>query len=140
MRRLVVIVAACSYRGTLPAWGTHVAFPCVDLAVAEAHDARARDPVIAYAFGNRCDHRVTIDFTSLRVVARDVGGREVALAPYDPRHEIRPLPLPGRMQGSERIEYDAPEPIAIAQLCVDVGRFAPGDGGERWTCIAAGAR
>jgi hypothetical protein len=142
MRRLVVLVAACAYRGDYRAYyaslpGTHVALPCVELAMARVHDARAHDPVIGYAFGNTCPHRVMIDFTSLRVVARDAYRREVPLVPYDPRHEIRPLPLPAGFSGGERIEYDAPEGqhVELAELCVDVSRFAAGEGGERWTCL-----
>ncbi len=147
MRCLVVLVAACAYRGgtgdvyaKLP--GTHVAFPCVELAISQVRDAVARQPVIQYAFGNRCDHRVMIDFTALRVVANDATGREVPLVPYDPRHELRPLPLPGGFAGGERIEYDAPggERIELAQVCVDVGHFAPSDGGKRWACLSDDVR
>ncbi|HUJ61054.1 MAG TPA: hypothetical protein VLX92_21270 [Kofleriaceae bacterium] len=101
---------------------------CVDVVLARGSDAAAKGPVVDYVFGNRCNHTVVVDFTALRVRGHDASGNELALVPYDPQHELRPLPLPARGVGHEMIEYDAtggaalvqPDQAAVAQQLADL--------------------
>lgn len=128
--RLSVAVAAvsagCSYSsgsfsdraGFFP--GPQVTLPCLDLAVALVHDASVSGPVIQYSFGNRCRRSVTVDIGAARVVARDASGARVALRPYDPRAEIRPLPLDALMSGREQIRYQSAAPVSAVAICVDI--------------------
>ena len=129
-----IVVAGCSYRagsfadtaGVFP--GPRVAMPCLDLAVALVHSPSATGPVIEYSFGNRCRNMVTVDLEAARVTARDAAGNQIALHPYDPRREIRPLPLDGLMSGREQIFYLGRAPMSAIAICVDVGsidRSAP---------------
>jgi hypothetical protein len=152
VRTLVILaVAACSYhpgsfadlRG--PFAGTVQTIGCIDLAVGPGQDANVEDPIVAYGFGNRCRHSVTLDLASVRVVARDAAGRERDLVAYDPRGEIRPTPIEARWSGREQIEYVEPagpldsrpggDPRSIVSVCVDVGGVdATVPRTERWVC------
>ena len=116
--------------------GTRVALPCLDLAIDVARDEQVSGPVVTYAFGNRCDHDVTLDVGAVRVVARDDRGRELHLAAVDPRREIHPLALPALFYDTERIEYDGDfAERELVQVCVDVGALErPAPAGERWIC------
>ena len=134
-----VALAAC-YVPHIPAepTGTRVELGCVALGVAFRSDDVARGPIVVYRFVNRCDHRAVIDLASVRVLARDTAGREVALAAYDPDRELRALPLPARLDGVEAIEYRGLERADIASLCVDVGGIAAGaPRAARWICDGA---
>src|SRR5438128_2718082 len=83
-----ILAASCSYqagsfRDHTGAWpGTSATVGCIDVAVANADEAGVTGSVVAYAIGNRCEHRVVVDLTAVRVVARDIDGREVAQAAY----------------------------------------------------------
>ena len=118
--------------------GSTATVGCVEVGVSAMHDSAAGGPVIAYGFGNRCPRAVTLDLKSVRAVGRDAEGHEVALATFDPRDEIRPLPLDGLYSGHENIEYDAPEGSPpIANVCVDIGRIdASEQRGEQWVCTS----
>jgi hypothetical protein len=129
-----IVAAGCSYRagsfadtaGLFP--GPHVALPCLDLAVALVHSPSATGPVVQYSFGNRCRNPITVDLAAARVTARDPAGNQVALHPYDPRQEIRPLPLDGLLSGREQIFYLGPAPMSAISICVDfadIDRSAP---------------
>lgn len=115
----------CSYHAgsfadtTGPFPGPHIALPCLDLAAALVHGTPAPGPVIQYSFGNRCRHSVAVDLGAVRVTARRATGEVVALRPYDPRHEIRALPLDGLLSGREQISYVAPQPMRVISICVD---------------------
>jgi hypothetical protein len=105
------------------AWpGRHIALACLDLAVQVGRDETVTGPVVAYALGNRCDHDVEVDLGSARVVARDAVGRDLQLSAFDPRHEIRALPLPALFTGEAHIEYngDFAEKLLV-QICIDIG-------------------
>src|SRR5262245_7176995 len=104
------------YRGDFA--GERVALPCLDLAVVVRRDA-LEGPVVAYDVGNRCEHAVTVDLVSVRVIARDGDGHEVPLAPYDPRHELAVLPLAASWMAHEAIEYRGMPVADVAELCVD---------------------
>mgnify|MGYP001568164607 CR=1 FL=1 len=123
---LTVVATGCSYRagsfadtaGSFP--GPRVALPCLDLAVALIHIPSATGRVIQYSFGNRCHSAISVDLTAARVIARDPSGTEVALHPYDPRGELRPLPLDGLRSGREQIAYLGPAPVSVGSICVDL--------------------
>lgn len=140
--------AGCSYhagsfRGPWSEFPSQrVTLGCVDLAVGRDDRGYARGPVVEYAFGNRCDHRVELDLASLRVVSRGVDGELRPLVAYDPRRELRPLPLIALSSGSESIEYrdayDTPA-AAHASICIDVGGAVAGVARtERWLCTGGG--
>jgi hypothetical protein len=140
---VALALGGCAYQpgGVARYPGVQVTLGCVELAVAEVAPAPVPGKVIAYTFGNRCEHAVTLDLGAARVVGRDALGREVALAPRDPRHEIRPLPLVGLWWGSEQLEYREPGggmPVALVSVCVDVGALVPGVAvTPRWACSDA---
>jgi hypothetical protein len=142
--------SACAYqpgsfhgrRPRLDFAGERATVGCLDIAVAgrwKAADVRGQ--VVEIDFGNRCDRPVVVDFTSLRAVGRDDGGREQALAVYDPAGEIRPLDLEARTVGREVLELRpaalaAPaSPGRLRSACLDLGRLRGGPA-ERWICIA----
>src|SRR5690242_722449 len=74
--------------------GQRATVGCLDVAVDRRADLPI-GPVIGYQFANRCDHPVTIDLGSVAVVGRGAEG-DVALWPYDPRAELRPVALDAR--------------------------------------------
>lgn len=82
-------------------------FECLDLqATPSFSGARAWIP-IHFALGNHCRHAVAVDLSAVRVGASH-GGRERALGAYDPRDEIHPAELDGRMHAEETIAYELP--------------------------------
>ena len=144
-----IAVAACvgchyqagsfaDYSGNFP--GARQTFHCVELAVSPATDERATGPIVAYSFGNRCHHAVTLDLATVHVVGRYASGREVELQPHDPRRELKPDRLDALWFGREEIEYvdpAAPESTKLATVCADVGGVdlsAPR--AERWVCMS----
>ncbi|HEX8115424.1 MAG TPA: hypothetical protein VF516_47180, partial [Kofleriaceae bacterium] len=79
--------------------GQRVTVGCLDVAVERRTDLSvgpALDPVLGYQFGNRCDHPALVDLGAVAVIGRNPAGADVALRPYDPRHELRPVALDGR--------------------------------------------
>ncbi len=139
---LVAFASACSYhpnsfRDRQTAWpGVGTTVGCIDIAVASSAEPDLAEPVVAYGIGNRCDHRVVVDLASVRVIARDRDGREVLLAPYDPRGELRPQVMSALWSGHARIAYAADDAL-VASICVDVGRVDRGaTPTERWICVA----
>jgi len=137
----ILVLGGCAYQ---PGSFAHVArdfhgqratVGCLDVAVERRTDV-AVGPVLAYQFANRCDHAATVDLASVKVVARDVAGEEVALRPYDPRSELRSVPLDGRTTGEESIAY--PTDRWMRQLCVDVAVLAH-ERQQQWLCIGTTA-
>lgn len=134
-------LAACAYEPGSFRFGTRTAEPagpppgptsrttidCLDLAVS----ARAAPPVVAYAFGNRCDHPVVVDLTA-RPIARAVDGAAYVLAAFDPDEELRPATLDGRARGHEAIAY--PTAVALAEICVDAAAVASTTP-PSWVCV-----
>jgi hypothetical protein len=101
MRAAVLSVAltACAYspgsfrhfRHDFPGQRTTVG--CLDLAVERRADLTTGGTVIAYEFGNRCDHPAVVDLAAVDVVGRTFAGDEVKLAPFDPERELRALAI-----------------------------------------------
>lgn len=146
MSKIVFVVPwvfACSYhagsfRDPQRVWpGVGTTLGCVDVAVGNGADPEVAGPILAYGVGNRCDDRVVVDLTALRVIARGVDGGEAALVADDPRGELHPQPLAARWSGRIQIAYRGAGTAPIASICVDVGRIdrtiAPR---ERWICVA----
>lgn len=136
---VLVIVAACAYRpGSFARYGERfpgetVTVGCLDMAIERRADRAVGEPVVAYAFGNRCARSAIVDLAGAHVVGRTEDGREVELVPFDPKHEIRALRVDGRWTGKEALAY--PSEVAIAEVCVDAGSIAH----ERaqWVCMGA---
>jgi hypothetical protein len=142
MRTAVLSVAliGCAYR---PGSFSHPrqGFPgqrttvgCLDLSVERRPDLTGGGTVLAYEFGNRCDHAATVDLASVAVVGRTYDGLERKLSPYDPNQEIRPLQIDGRTAGREAIAY--PDATAhFASVCVDAASLVH-ETPARWLCFA----
>jgi len=107
--------------------GPRATVGCLDVAVHRRADLADHAAVLEYQFGNRCRAPAVVDLRDVRVVA---AGR--VLAPYDPRSELEPLTIDGRLSGVEAIAYPSGEPLA--QVCVDVASLAQA-APERWLCL-----
>ncbi|HEY0195808.1 MAG TPA: hypothetical protein VGC42_32060, partial [Kofleriaceae bacterium] len=96
MLGVVCGVAGCAYQPGSFDYAVHrfpgerVTVGCFDVAVERRADAPV-GPVLGFDVANRCDHPQQLDFAALIVVGRDAAGHDVALAPYDPRHELVPV-------------------------------------------------
>jgi len=142
MRRVLLFatVTGCAYRaGSFGAWnhdfaGRRTTVGCLDLAI----ERRADHPtgqVLAYDFGNRCDEPLTVDLKTASVVARTTQD-DIAMLPYDPAHEIRPLPLDGGSVGAEAIEYRMDRAGGpLVAICVDAASVL-GQTVSDWQCFA----
>src|SRR5258706_2436290 len=141
MRSLIAaaLCAGCAYHpgsfdaltGVFP--HTRDTVGCVDIGVGCGRTDHGA--VVAYAFGNRCDRSVVLDLATVRVVGRDADGHERPLAVFDPREEIRPLPLAARWFGEEQIAYNDAETAPIVTVCVDIGGIDASQArAERWVC------
>jgi hypothetical protein len=78
-----------------------------------ASDIPVGGVVLEYRFGNLVDHAVPVDLRELRV---EIGGHSADL--YDPRQEVRELPLAPRGEGSERLLYLAWGNAETSEVCV----------------------
>jgi hypothetical protein len=130
MRALVsaCLVAGCGYQpGSFHSSiqhfrGQHATVECLDFAVDRRNDLPDGDVVVAYAFGNRCDHPAIVDLGAAVVTGRKSGDREVALPAYDPHHELAALSLDGRAVGAETIAYAVD--TSLREVCVDAASIA----------------
>ena len=133
----VIAVGACvppleGYSGEYHARG--VALECVDIVVTSSIDNWLPEgPVVAYQFGNRCEHRARVDLGAVRVIATAADGTSTQLSPIDPKSELRAAWLPAYADGSERIAYFANR--APARLCVDVSAVARSNAHPTPTCF-----
>jgi hypothetical protein len=131
----IACLAGCAYhpgsftRYGEPFDGQRVTAGCLDLAIARRHDP---DAVISYQFGNRCTDPAIVDLANAHVVGRTSDGKEVALAPYDPKHAVRALELDGRWTGKEVLAY--PSEVALVQVCVDAASIAHRPDAQ-WICF-----
>lgn len=141
---LLVGVAACSYspgsyafyNRTFP--GQRLTVGCLDVSIDRRLDMVGR-PVLDYQFGNRCESSVVIDLARVPVVARTTTGEEIALAAWDPHHEIRPARLGARQAGGEALAYESLEDDqTFAQVCVDAAALAA-QTTPRWICFGSRA-
>lgn len=134
---VAAMIAACAYRPgsyTAPARefaGQRTSVGCLDLAVDRRADLGS-SAVIGYTFGNRCDRPAVVDLAWVQVIGRTADGAEIALAPFDPKGELRPLKLDGRTTGTEAIAY--PAPAALGQVCIDVASIAQTQPAS-WMCF-----
>lgn len=114
--------------GQSPFAGHRVTTGCLDVAVEVTREAPGDSPVITYHFGNRCNRAQLVDLQAVLVTGRTADGTELALTPFDPGGEIRPLPLDGRLVGRENIEYQtSPSGADLASLCLAIGAIAGPD-------------
>lgn len=133
----VVCLAGCAYRpGSFtryrePFEGQRLTVGCLDLGIARRPDEE-KDAVVAYQFGNRCPDPAIVDLAAVSVIGRTADGTEVALAPYDPHHDVRALQLDGQWTGKEVLAY--PSEVALAQVCVDAASIAHRPGAQ-WICF-----
>ena len=111
--------------------GQRATVGCLDVAVDRRGD-HAGAAVLAYTFGNRCDGPAVVDLAWAQVIGRAESGAEIALTPYDPKRELRPLKLDGRISGGESIAYPSEEPLG--QVCVDVASIAQ-QRPAQWLCF-----
>lgn len=153
---LALVLAGCAYqpgsfRRDAPFPGVHATVACLDVAIdrradltcawlraaawsggSGACDVASDQAVVAYAFGNRCDHATLVDLADVSVVARDARGDALALRPFDPRRELVALSLDGRATGREAIAYDGAAPGDV--VCVDVASIAHASPAQ-WRCF-----
>lgn len=135
---LALAVAGCAYqpgsfvRDTQPFPGVHATISCLDIGIDRRPDLELGQAVLAYAFGNRCDHAAVVDLADVAVVARDAAGHAVALRAFDPRHQLEALPLDGRSTGEEAIAYFGVAPGA--DVCVDTASIAH-ESPPQWRCF-----
>jgi hypothetical protein len=140
VRWLIVFCVGCGYapdsfRGRHDFPGVRQTVGCLDIAVHGQRDVATNHPLLEVNFGNRCDHGVDVDLTSLRVRGK-TATEEVALTAVDPRAEIRVMRMDGRLFGREVIEYRASRDVVVETLCFDASRVdRAARGPERWTCL-----
>jgi hypothetical protein len=93
-------------------------------------------PLFEFAFGNRCDVPVPVDFTRVRATGRFAEGEGVAMRAFDPGSELRPATLGAHRAGREVIEFDPPDGAGtIVSVCVDITRLAVGGDGRQEICF-----
>jgi hypothetical protein len=135
---LTCALAGCAYN---PGSFTHIQVQfaghqmtvgCLDLAIDRRPDLPSGDAVVGYAFGNRCDHPTAVDLLAVNVIGRTADGREVELLPYDPRHDIQPLEIDGRLAAKEAIAY--PSTVPLVEVCIDVASITHAKP-ARWLCV-----
>jgi hypothetical protein len=134
----VLCLGACAYHpGSFSQYGNsfvgqRVTVGCLDLGIARRINRDPNTAVVAYEFGNRCPGPAIVDLARANVIGRTVDGQEVALAPYDPKQEVRALQIDGRMMGKEALAY--PSEVAVVQICVDAASIAHREGAQ-WICF-----
>jgi hypothetical protein len=100
---------------------------CLDIHIEPITDPAAVGPVLSFNIGNRCDHRMWVDFSQIEVEGRDAEGQIVVVAAQDPRLEIQPGWVPARWFIRENLEFRPvpPAEAPLAELCVDPSRLEP---------------
>ena len=142
MRAAVLSVAltACAYRpGSFSAFrqgfpGQRTTVGCIDLSVERRPDLIGGGTVLAYEFGNRCDHPATIDLANAHVLAQLDNGKRLQMYPWDPNDEVRELQIDGRGTGAEALAY--PVGMHIYQICVDAASVTH-EGESKWLCFTS---
>ncbi len=136
---VVLAIAACACSGAdgralaahRPDGARRCELECLDAYVGLASSSILidRQPalVVQYTIGNRCDHAVPLDLSRVRVVVDDDEERR-ELTPYDPRGEIRLLPLAGRRIAREAIAYPVAAPDSL-RVHIDLHGVADAAGG-----------
>lgn len=111
--------------------GTRASAGCLDISVDRRPDVD-RGPVLAYAFGNRCEEPAMVDLADAVVVGR-AGDQILRLSPFDPREEIVARRIDARAVGGEAIAYVST--ARMPELCVDTASIAQVPG-HSWLCFA----
>ncbi len=108
------------------------AVDCLDVAVDVSRPPDTmRSVVVRYDFGNRCPKLASVDLGAVRVFARSEGGNITgSLSAFDPKSEIKRLPLDEVESANEAIRYDSSDGLAGATVCVDLSPLAGRSGGE----------
>jgi hypothetical protein len=139
MRAIVAAgLAGCAYQPgsfqsmTEPLAGQRATIGCLDVAVDRRPDLPDGRVVLAYAFGNRCDHPTVVDLASVAMVGRGDDGRELRLVAFDPRREMRPLELDSCAVGRELIAYRSAD--RVHAVCVDTASIAHAPA-THWVCV-----
>jgi len=112
---------------------------CLDVRVALACNrvVAPNRPLVAFTFGNRCGAPVAVDFTRIRVTARDPYAGDEPMTVFDPRSEIHPGILGAHAGGREVLEFDRPEENRpFTSLCLDLNSLAEGGGAGPPVCLA----
>jgi hypothetical protein len=113
--------------------GERATVGCLDFAVDRRGDYE-ESAVFEYSFGNRCNQPVTLDLASLAVWATAESGEQFQLYPYDPKSEVRALPIEGRLFGHEVIAYPLPQPAT--RVCINVATISPPhEEPAQWMCF-----
>ena len=124
-----------SYPSSFP--GARATVGCLDVAAALT-GGTLQGPVVQYTVGNRCDQVTIVDFSAVRAHSAPGAHLGPPMLPFDPRRELRPLPIEARMVITEQIEYRHAGPAVGRGLCVDVGGLNGSTTSERWLCQEAG--
>ncbi|MEZ4399807.1 MAG: hypothetical protein R3B06_07300 [Kofleriaceae bacterium] len=116
--------------------GSPTTVGCLDLAVAGQRDPIARGPVVAFQFGNRCDHAVHVDLGAVRATGRTADGTRVAMAAFDPARALSAQKLEARRFGRQRLEYRSLRADAdVIEVCLEVGAITE-RGQAALVCVA----
>jgi hypothetical protein len=113
--------------------GQHLTLGCIDLSIDRRSDFPKGGSVLAYEFGNRCEHPAVIDLAAVRVIGRTTDHHMVDLIAFDPNHEIGSLLLDGGAVGGEAIEYRSASPLV--DICVDAATIAHAPPAP-WLCFS----
>lgn len=134
----LAVFAGCAYQpGSFrymaePFTGQVATIDCLDIAVERQPDLVTGTAVVRYMFGNRCDHPAIVDLAAAAVVGRTPDEQQLALAAYDPRHELAVLRIDGRAFGREAIAYPAQAPLGV--ICIDAASIAHA-ATVQWLCV-----
>lgn len=105
---------------------------CIEIRAERMDDSTvpAGSVVVAFSFGNSCDHPVRIALQNTRVVAKgdtQDGAPSEPLKLYDPASEVVTMSLDGRDQAREVLEFDSParKSPAAPTACIDLTGASP---------------
>lgn len=135
---LAAALAGCAYKpgsfshSTQEFPGQRTTVGCIDLAIQRRGDLSSGGAVLAYEFGNRCDHPATIDLANAHVLAQLDNGKRLQMYPWDPNDEVRSLEIDGRGAGAEALAY--PVGMHVYQICVDAASVTH-EGEPKWLCF-----
>jgi hypothetical protein len=139
MWMLAVALAGCAsfpdYRGPDREDESFRRLGCLDVYVQPYEGVKTGGAqTFEFTFGNRCRAPVGVDIRGVAVRAL-VGDREVALAPFDPRGELRSATLDGFRSAREVIVFEANDDSTWSRVCVDVERVTEFAGDVAPVCV-----
>ncbi len=133
-----IVLVGCGYRpGSFNSplqkfSGSRTTAGCLDITVDRRHDLANGEVVVAFSFGNRCDHPTLVDLAAAVVTGRTTEDRKITLTASDPRGEIAPLRIDARAVGGEAIAYVAD--ASLREVCIDAASIAHAES-TAWTCF-----